>query len=129
MRKLILTILALAVLVPAFAQTRKVSGVVRDENGETLPGAIVVVKSGGAKVNVSTALKHAYLDNAREFLKDNADVSEPLTYDGFLKEKITEETTKNKKLDKIFWFKVCTSLIFGILFGVLKFRGFIAFLG
>ena len=45
------------------------------------------------------------------------------------KEKITEETTKNKRLDKIFWFKVCISLIFGILFGVLKFRGFIAFLG
>ena len=44
------------------------------------------------------------------------------------KEKITEETTKNKRLDKIFWFKVCISLIFGFLFGVLKFRGFIAFL-
>ncbi len=55
MRKLILTILALAVLVPAFAQTRKVSGIVRDENGETLPGAIVVVKSGGAKGNVSAS--------------------------------------------------------------------------
>ncbi|MBQ9827250.1 MAG: class II fructose-bisphosphate aldolase [Lachnospiraceae bacterium] len=49
-----------------------------------------LIKSGGAKVNVSTALKHAYLDNAREFLQDNADVSEPLTYDGFLKEKIKE---------------------------------------
>ena len=45
------------------------------------------------------------------------------------KEKITEETTKNKRLDKIFWFKVFMSLFFGILFGVLKFRGFIAFLG
>ena len=53
MRKLILTILALLALVPAFAQTRKVSGVVRDDNGETLPGAIVVVKSGGAKGNVA----------------------------------------------------------------------------
>ena len=45
-----------------------------------------------------------------------------------LKERLTEETTKNKRLDKIFWFKVCISLIFGILFGVLKFKGFIAFL-
>ena len=45
------------------------------------------------------------------------------------KMRITEKTTKNKKLDKIFWFKVCISLFFGILFGVLKFRGFIAFLG
>ena len=49
MKKLILTILALAALIPAFAQTRKVSGVVRDDNGETLPGAIVVVKNGGGQ--------------------------------------------------------------------------------
>ena len=45
------------------------------------------------------------------------------------KEKITEETTKNKRLDKIFWFKVFISLIFGISFGVMKFKGFISFLG
>ena len=44
------------------------------------------------------------------------------------KERLTEETTKNKNLDKIFWFKVSISLIFGISFGVLKFTGFISFL-
>ena len=44
------------------------------------------------------------------------------------KEKLNEKKKKNKRLDKIFWFKVCISLIFGILFGVLKLRGFIAFL-
>ena len=43
------------------------------------------------------------------------------------KERLTEETTKNKNLDKIFWFKVSISLIFGISFGVLKFTGFISF--
>lgn len=55
MRKLILTALALFTLVPAFAQNRKISGVVRDENGETLPGAIVVVKSGGAEGAVASS--------------------------------------------------------------------------
>ncbi len=44
-------------------------------------------------------------------------------------EVMTEETTKNQRLDKIFWFKVCISLVFGIAFGVLKFKGFISFLG
>ena len=44
------------------------------------------------------------------------------------KERVTEESTKNKRLDKIFWFKVCVSLIVGVLFGILKFKGFIAFL-
>ena len=34
MKKIIVTMLALLVLLPAFAQTRKVSGVVRDENGD-----------------------------------------------------------------------------------------------
>lgn len=60
MKKLVSTILALALLVPAFAQTHKVSGVVRDENEEFLPGAIVVVKDGGAQGAVkSTATTDA----------------------------------------------------------------------
>ena len=42
---------------------------------------------------------------------------------------LTEETTKNQRLDKIFWFKVCISLLFGISFGLLKLKGFISFLG
>ena len=41
----------------------------------------------------------------------------------------TEDTIKNQRLDKIFWFKVCISFIFGIAFGVMKFKGFISFLG
>ncbi|MBR3075742.1 MAG: SusC/RagA family TonB-linked outer membrane protein, partial [Bacteroidales bacterium] len=56
MRKLISTLLALALLVPAFAQTRKVSGVIRDENGDTMPGAIVVVKTGAPDGNVASSV-------------------------------------------------------------------------
>lgn len=55
MKKLILTAVALLALIPAFAQTRKVSGVVRDENGAAMPGAIVVVKSGGPDGTVSAS--------------------------------------------------------------------------
>jgi len=55
MKKLLLILLALFALVPAFAQTRKVSGIVRDDNTEALPGAIVVVKSGGPKGNVAAS--------------------------------------------------------------------------
>ncbi|MCR5560370.1 MAG: TonB-dependent receptor [Bacteroidales bacterium] len=55
MRKLLSAIIALTVLVPAFAQTRKVSGTVRDENSEALAGAIVVVKSGGPQGAVTSS--------------------------------------------------------------------------
>lgn len=55
MKKFIVTTLALIALLPAFAQTRKVSGVVRDENSEALAGAIVVVKGGSAKGSVSSS--------------------------------------------------------------------------
>ena len=48
MKKFITLILVCMTLIPAFAQTKKVSGTVRDENSEVLTGAIVVVKSGGA---------------------------------------------------------------------------------
>ncbi len=44
-------------------------------------------------------------------------------------QKTTEETSKNQKLDKIFWFKVIISFVFGVAFGVLKFKGFLSFLG
>ena len=55
MKKFLILILSLLALLPAFAQTRKVSGVVRDEKGEALAGAIVVVKSGGEKGAVSAS--------------------------------------------------------------------------
>lgn len=53
MRKIIATTLALMALLPALAQTRKVSGTVRDENSEALTGAVVLVKSGGKEGPVS----------------------------------------------------------------------------
>lgn len=55
MKKLITLILALLVIIPAFAQTRKVSGTVRDESGSSMPGAIVVVKQGGEKGAVASS--------------------------------------------------------------------------
>ena len=39
-----------------------------------------------------------------------------------------EETTKDQKLDKIFWFKVIISIIFGILFGIFRLTGLFSFL-
>ena len=55
MKKFILIILALSALLPAFAQSRKISGTVRDENGDVMPTAIVVVKSGGANGPVAAS--------------------------------------------------------------------------
>jgi len=38
-----------------------------------------------------------------------------------------KETTKDDRLDKLLWFKIYSSCIFGILFGVLKFTEFFIF--
>ena len=48
MRKILVTLLMSLALIPALAQNRQISGTVRDESGDILTGAIVVVKSGGA---------------------------------------------------------------------------------
>ena len=37
-----------------------------------------------------------------------------------------EELTKDQKLDKVFWFKVIVSIIFGIAFGILNMKGIIS---
>ena len=39
-----------------------------------------------------------------------------------------QELTKDQKLDKVFWFKIGISLLFGIGYGVVNFTGFFAFL-
>ena len=39
-----------------------------------------------------------------------------------------QELTKDQKLDKVFWFKIGISLLFGIVYGVVNFTGFFAFL-
>ena len=45
------------------------------------------------------------------------------------KNKKSVESTKDQKLDQVFWFKVSSSIIFGILFGILKLTGFLSFVG
>jgi hypothetical protein len=45
------------------------------------------------------------------------------------KNKKIVESTKDQKLDKVFWFKVCSSIVLGILFGILKLTGFLSFVG
>lgn len=55
MKRLITLILALLTVLPAWSQTRKISGVVRDDNGEVMPGAIVVIKSGSATGSVAAS--------------------------------------------------------------------------
>lgn len=38
------------------------------------------------------------------------------------------DSTKDDKLDKIFWFKFIFSLVAGVVFGVMNFTGFISFI-
>jgi hypothetical protein len=38
-----------------------------------------------------------------------------------------KETTKDDRLDKLLWFKIYSSCVFGILFGVLNLTGFFIF--
>lgn len=54
MKRIIAILIALSALVPVLAQNRKVTGIVRDENTEVLPGAIVVVKSGSGDGQVKS---------------------------------------------------------------------------
>ena len=43
-----------------------------------------LIRGGGAKVNVSTAIKHAYLDTGREYFRDNPDKIDPIDFDRHL---------------------------------------------
>jgi len=49
-----------------------------------------LVKLGAAKINISTALKIAYLDGIKTFLAENPNVSNPLLLDDFVQKKIGE---------------------------------------
>lgn len=55
MKRLITLILAVITFIPAFAQNRTISGTVRDESGNTMPGAIIVVKAGDKNGAISTS--------------------------------------------------------------------------
>ncbi|MBQ6385222.1 MAG: class II fructose-bisphosphate aldolase [Lachnospiraceae bacterium] len=63
-----------------------------------------LVNLGAAKINVSTAIKHAYIDNCKEYMKANPDKLDPIDFDYFLNCAIKNVAmdhmkvfTKNKK--------------------------------
>ena len=47
-----------------------------------------VIQNGGAKVNVSTALKHAYIDGCKEYIQNNPEKLDPIDFDQYLNCKI-----------------------------------------
>lgn len=49
-----------------------------------------LICSGGAKVNVSTAIKHAYLDTAREYFGEFPEKIDPIDFDRHLSSAIRE---------------------------------------
>ena len=53
-----------------------------------------LICSGGAKVNVSTAIKHAYLDTCRDYFKDAPEKADPIGFDRILSQAI-EGTARN----------------------------------
>jgi fructose-bisphosphate aldolase class II len=53
-----------------------------------------LIRSGGAKVNVSTAIKHAYLDTCRDYFKDAPDKPDPIGFDRVLSNAI-ERTARD----------------------------------
>lgn len=53
-----------------------------------------LIRNGGAKVNVSTAIKHAYLDTCRDYFKDAPEKPDPIGFDRVLSHAI-EQTARN----------------------------------
>ena len=48
-----------------------------------------LIRCGGAKVNVSTAIKHAYIDTARDYFAEFPEKVDPLGFDRVLEEAVT----------------------------------------
>ena len=48
-----------------------------------------LISRGCAKVNISTALKQAYIDAHRDFLAENPDCHEPLTLMAFVSSRVS----------------------------------------
>ena len=57
-----------------------------------------LIESGAAKINVSTAIKHAYIDGAREYLQLYPDRLDPIGMDEFLYKKIESAAIKHIRL-------------------------------
>ena len=49
-----------------------------------------LIRNGGAKVNVSTAIKHAYIDGCKEYIEANPDKLDPIDFDQYLNCKIED---------------------------------------
>lgn len=49
-----------------------------------------LIKAGGSKINVSTAIKHAYIGGCKEYFADNPDKIDPIGFDHFLNCKISD---------------------------------------
>ncbi len=45
---------------------------------------VKLIQLGGAKINVSTALKHGYIDGCKEYMKGNPDKLDPIDFDQYL---------------------------------------------
>ncbi len=54
-----------------------------------------LIVSGGAKVNVSTAIKHAYIDGCKEYMAENPDKLDPIDFDQFLNCRIKDVVMKH----------------------------------
>ncbi len=57
-----------------------------------------LVSLGAAKINISTAIKHAYLGGVREFLEANPGEGNPLKLDAFVAQKVGEVTERHVRL-------------------------------
>lgn len=53
---------------------------------------------GAAKINVSTAIKHAYMDSSREYLKKNPDGLDPLEYDAYMHDSIRDTARRHLQI-------------------------------
>ena len=49
-----------------------------------------LIAMGGSKINISTAIKIAYLSSIKEFLKNNPNVSEPLQLDAYISNAVSK---------------------------------------
>lgn len=57
-----------------------------------------LIQAGGSKINVSTAIKYAYLDGGREYFTANPKKIDPLDFDQFLHEKIGATVSEHLKI-------------------------------
>jgi ketose-bisphosphate aldolases len=57
-----------------------------------------LIQLGGSKINISTAVKIAYLTSIRSFLNENPDVSEPLKLDAYVTSAIKDMVYKHISL-------------------------------